>query len=308
MARAKSKAKAGGRIFRYSAWDAVPAALVFLHLGGLIAFFLAWPHLGWTARLLGAAAYAFAIGWNQDSVSHNFIHNPFFVSPLLNRITEYALTLENGVPQTMYRYVHMRHHAGNSDRPDAKGETRDPISIYRHGRDGMAEGMLAYVFMGFWRDDDPFTVAKEIGARRPAEGKRAIREFWVMAAVYAVLLAIRWDFVLVLAPFYYLGQSLSFLIAYYEHLGAEPDEPLATGVSTYEPVYNFLFLNNGYHAEHHYRPKQHWTQMRALRQEVAAQAAAAGVRTIGPAHFLGFLDPSSWRVPTARRRRDPLLT
>ncbi|THD80491.1 MAG: fatty acid desaturase [Phenylobacterium sp.] len=306
--QAQSGTRKGGRIFRYSAWDAAPAFLVYAHLAALIAFFIAWPHLSWTARLLGGLAYAFAIGWNQDSVSHNFIHNPFFVSPLLNRITEFALTLENGVPQTMYRYIHMRHHAGNSDRPDGEGETRDPISIYRYGADGDAEPMLAYVFMGFWRDDDPFTVARLIRAKRPAEARRALQEFWVMVAAYAALLAIRWDFVLVLAPFYYLGQSLSFLIAYYEHLGADPEVPVATGVSTYEPVYNLLFLNNGYHAEHHYRPKQHWTAMAALRREVAAQAAAAGVRVIGPAHFLGFLDPRTWRVPTARRRRAAVLT
>jgi fatty acid desaturase len=156
--------------------------------------------------------------------------------------------------------------------------------------------------MGFWRDDDPFTVAREIGAKRPAEARRALNEFWVMVGVYAVLLAIRWDFVLVLAPFYYLGQSLSFLIAYYEHLGGEPTEPRATGVSTYEPVYNLLFLNNGYHAEHHYRPKQHWTRMGALRREMAADGGTLPP-AIRLAHFLGFLDPRSWKHPTAGRRR-----
>lgn len=292
-----------GRIFRYSAWDAIPAVLVYAHLGALVAFFLAWPQLSWPERLAGACLYAFAIGWNQDSVSHNFIHNPFFVSRLANRITEFALTLENGVPQTMYAFVHMRHHAGNSDRPDAKGETIDPISIYRHGAEGKAEPVLSYVLLGFWRDDDPFAVARQIRARRPAEARRAMQEFWVMVAAYGALLAIRWEFVLVLAPFYYLGQSLSFLIAYYEHLGAEPGDPLATGVSTYEPVYNALFLNNGYHAEHHYRPKQHWTKMPALRREIADGPKMTSWPVIGPAHFLGFLDPSTWRVPTARKRR-----
>jgi fatty acid desaturase len=300
MTDARPGPRKGGRIFRYSAWDAVPALLVYAHLAALIAFFVAWPQLTWTARLAGAGLYAFAIGWNQDSVSHNFIHNPFFTSGLLNRITEFALTLENGVPQTMYRWVHMRHHAGNSDRPDANGETLDPISIYRHGADGKAEPMLAYVFMGFWRDDSPFEVARQIRAKRPAEARRALQEFWVMAAVYAGLLAIRWEFVLVLAPFYYLGQSLSFLIAYYEHLGGEPEDPRATGVSTYGPVYNLLFLNNGYHGEHHYRPKQHWTRMAALRREMAADAGAK-VPVIRAPHFLGFLDPSVWKTPTGRR-------
>ncbi|WP_207801742.1 fatty acid desaturase family protein [Phenylobacterium hankyongense] len=300
MASEIPRRRAGGRLFRYSAWDAVPAVLVYLHLALLLAFFLAWPALGWPARLLGGVLYAAAIGWNQDSVSHNFIHNPFFVSKTLNRLTELALTLENGVPQTMYRYVHMRHHAGNSDRPDAQGQTVDPISLYRHGADGKAEPMLSYVFMGFWRDDGPFTVAREIGRKRPDEARRALQEFWVMVAVYGVLALIRWEFVAVLAPFYYLGQSLSFLIAYYEHLGAQPEVPIAAGVSAYGPLYNLAFLNNGYHAEHHFRPKQHWTRMKALRSEILAEQQAAGVRVIGPAHFLGFLDKAARSVPTAR--------
>ena len=277
-------------IFRYSAWDAVPAALVFLHLGLLLAFFIAWPALGWPARLAGAALYAFAIGWNQDSVSHNFIHNPFFTSTVMNRIVEFALTLANGTPQTMYRFVHMRHHAGNSDRPDADGQTLDPISIYRHGRNGQAEAALPYVLLGFWRDDGPFAVARRIRAKRPDEARRALQEFWLLVVVYAGAALIHWQFVAVLAPFYYLGQSLSFLIAYYEHFGAQPEVPIATGVSTYAPLYNLAFLNNGYHAEHHHRPKQHWTRMQALRTETLAEQRAAGVRVIRPAHFLGFLE------------------
>ena len=277
------------RLFRYTRSDAIPALMAIVHLLCLAGFFLAWPHLGWGARLTGAALYALAIGWNQDSVSHNFIHNPFFVSPVLNRAMELILTLENGTPQTMYRWVHMRHHAGNSDRRDKDGNTIDPISIYRHGRDGKAEPAWRYVLLGFWRDDGPFEVARQIRTRRPGEARRALQEFWLMAGVYLALAVIRWDFVAVLAPFYYLGQSLSFLIAWYEHYGARPEEPLAAGVSTYGRVYNWTFLNNGYHAEHHYRPKQHWSQMKALRRELGPDQVRAGVKVIGPPHFLGFL-------------------
>jgi len=276
-------------VFRYSAWDAVPAALAWLHLALLLAFFLAWPSLSWPLRLVGAALYAAAIGWNQDSISHNFIHNPFFVSPTLNRLTEFALTLANGTPQTMYRHVHMRHHAGNSDRPDSHGVTVDPISIYRHGRGGEAEPMLSYVLKGFWRDDGPFTVAREIGRKRPAEARRALQEFWILVSAYAVLALMNWKFVVVLAPFYYIGQSFSFLIAYYEHRGGKPELSIAAGVSSYAPLYNLAFLNNGYHAEHHFRPKQHWTQMRSLRLELRDEQLAAGVTVIRRPHFLGFL-------------------
>jgi fatty acid desaturase len=291
------------RLFRYSPWDAAPAALALLHVALLIAFFFAWPQMTWAARLAGGCLYAAAIGWNQDSIAHNFIHNPFFTSPRLNRLMELVLTLANGTPQTMYRWVHMRHHAGNSDRPDALGRTVDPISVYAHGAAGKAEPMLSYVFMGFWRDESPFAVARQIRARRPDEARRALEEFWVMAAVFGAMAALRWEFVAVLAPFYYLGQCLSFLIAYYEHLGANPDEPEATGVSSYGTLYNLAFLNNGYHAEHHFRPKQHWTAMPALRAEALAAKRPVRVRSLTAPHFLGFLDPAARAVPTAVRRR-----
>ncbi|MDB5449380.1 MAG: hypothetical protein JWQ46_436 [Phenylobacterium sp.] len=298
-ARARPKPKA--LLFRYSAWDAVPAALAFLHLALILAFFLAWPHLTWPQRLLGAGLYGLAIGWSLDSVAHNFIHNPFFAWEPLNRLTSFVLTFTLGTPQTMYAYVHMRHHAGNSDRIGADGATVDPISLYRYGQHGKIEPLLSYVFLQFWRDDGPFTVARAIRAKRPVEARQALQEFWAMVALYALLLVLNWQFVLLLAPFYYLGQCMSFLIAWFEHAGADPDQPIATGVSTYGRAYNLMFLNNGYHGEHHHRPKAHWTTMKAVRAETQDAQRAAGVRTIRWAHPLGFLDPA-WRdVPTARR-------
>jgi len=114
---------------------------------------------------------------------------------------------------------------------------------------------------------------------------------------------VHWQFVALLAPFYYLGQCLSVLIAYYEHLGGDPQRPAAMGVSTYAPVYNLLFLNNGYHAEHHQHPKWHWSKMGRLRKDVAEEQQIAGTRIIGQAHMLGFLEPSSWDIPTARKPR-----
>ena len=72
--------------------------------------------------------------------------------------------------------------------------------------------------------------------------------------------------------------------------------------SDLEPVYNFVFLNNGYHAEHHHRPKVHWTKMKAVREETRAEQQAAGLRTLKVAHFLGFLDASAPPVPTAKAR------
>jgi fatty acid desaturase len=303
QAQTAARTKRRAWVFRSTAWDIVPVALLIAHVAALIWLFVAWHDLSWGARLGDAALYALAIGWSLDSVAHNFIHNPFFLWNPLNRGIAYALTIVNGVPQTMYDFVHMKHHAGNSDRKGADGKTIDPISLYKYGADGKPEPMLSYVFLQYWRDDGPFTVAKQIRAKRPKQAAEAMHEFWVMVAVYAALLLLNWQFVLVLAPFYYLGQCVTALIAYYEHLGSDPDKPAAWGVSTYAPVYNWAFLNNGYHAEHHARPKQHWSAMKKLKTEIDADMRAANTRIIGAAHLFGFLEPSSWRIPVAKQGR-----
>ena len=61
-------------------------------------------------------------------------------------------------------------------------------------------------------------------------------------------------------------------------------------MSTYEKLYNWTWFFNGYHAEHHFRPKVHWTRMQVLRDQIIEQQRAAGVRVIKVPHALGFLE------------------
>ena len=294
--------------FKSSNWDVLPAALAIAQLALVLVFYWAWPSVSWPARLGWLLLYAFSVGWNLNSIAHNFIHNPFFHSERLNRAMSMAITLALISPQTMYRYIHLKHHAGNADRPGPDGTTIDPLSIYQHGADGKPEPMPSYVFLQFFRDDDPFVLARKIGAKRPDLARQALQEFWAIVALYGALLAVgvfthRWTFVPLIVVGSYLGQCVSNACGYYEHLGGDPDKPIAWGVSTYDRLYNWVFLYNGYHAEHHFRPKVHWTRMTALHREIAAEQEREGVAVIRPPHFLGFLDPRTHRIPTAKRRK-----
>ena len=295
------------RLFKVSAWDAVPATLTVLQFALILGVFAAWPHLSWPARIGIGLLYAVSVGWSLNSLAHNFIHNPFFTSRGANRAMSFLITWSLISPQTMYRYIHLRHHAGNADRPGADGETVDPLSIYQHGGDGRPEPLLSYVFLQFFRDDDPFALARKIAVKRPAEARQALAEFWSLVAIGGAMAMVHWTFALLMLAMSYLGQCLSNLSGYYEHLGADPDRPIAWGVSSYGRLYNWVFFYNGYHAEHHYRPKVHWTRMAALHREIAVEQAEAGVATIRAAHMLGFLDPKTWDVETARRRRGRVL-
>src|SRR5207247_6320193 len=88
------------------------------------------------------------------------------------------------------------------------------------------------------------------------------------------------------------------LNCYYRHYGANPDKPVAWGVSSYGRIYNWLFFYNGYHAEHHFRPKVHWTKIEKFHQTIADLQKQEGVRTIKRAHMFGFLDPDlpKWKT------------
>jgi fatty acid desaturase len=275
-------------LLAHSPWDAVPVALGLLHFAGVIALVVGFPHLSWGAFLALAFVYAFSIAWSVNSISHNLIHNPYFSSDLLNHLFSMLLSLTLGFSQVMYHYVHMRHHSGNMDRPDAEGNTVDYISIYKFGRDGRAENAFRYFVMSYFRDD-PFAIYKAIKSRQPGEARWAIAELVMVVLFYGALAAWDWRAVLVLVPFYWLGHSLSAVNGYYEHYKANPDQPIAWGVSSYNKLYNWTWMNNGYHAEHHYRPKVHWTKMDELHRQIADEQRKAGVRVIAWPHVLGFL-------------------
>ena len=86
------------RFLRHSNWDAV-----------LIALSVSQPAALWLSPSLPVVAIA--IWWNSNTVSHNFIHLPFFQSRAWNRAYSFYLTLILGFPQTLWRDRHLAHHA-----------------------------------------------------------------------------------------------------------------------------------------------------------------------------------------------------
>lgn len=299
-------------LFAYSPWDIVPVLACIAHFAFVVGLVLAFAALPWWGFVPLAALYAVSISWNINGIAHNHIHNPYFSWEPLNRAFSMLLSLTLGFTQTEYHYVHLRHHAGNSDRPGPDGETVDPLSIYRRGDDGEPENVWAYTFLSYFRDAPTKDFSAMTGRRRlDAVWSRA--EMAAVVVFYALLAVYDWRAVLCLVPFYYLGHSLSSLNGWYEHFGGNPDVPIAWGVSSYNRFYNWLWFNNGYHAEHHYRPRQHWTRMKELYRQIAAQQKAAGVKVIGTCHALGFLDrghpPHVWHKFAAHvfgRHRAPL--
>ncbi len=276
-------------VMKYSRWDWIPVGLASLHFAYVVGLFAAFPYISWPLAIAAGLLYSISISWSINSISHNFIHNVYFQSKTLNTLFSYLLSVTIGFSQAMYDFVHTRHHSGNMDRPDEHGNVVDYLSIYKHGKNGKPENVWKYTFLSFFRDD-PKEILRAMSAKRKDQARQGKRELVSLAVFYGVLAAINWQFVVFLLPFNYLGQCLSSLNGYYEHFGADPDKPIAWGVSTYDKLYNWTWLNNGYHAEHHYRPKQHWTKMKELQSQIKDEQQREGTRIIRPPHPLGFLD------------------
>ncbi len=287
-------------LFAWTTWDALPVLAGFAHVGFVVWIVAGFGARPWWANVLCGLGFAYAASWNINSVAHNFIHTAYFRWPPLNYAFSLLESLALFTPQRFYAWVHLRHHQGNSDRPGPDGATHDWLSIYRHGHDGAAEPLWSYVFKGPFRDS-PGDIYQDLKARRPFDALFGRVELAGIAAYVIALLLVDWRAVLFLVPFYYLGECASQLNGYFEHFGGDPDQPIAWGVSTYTPLYNLAWFNNGYHAEHHYRPAVHWTRLPAFHRAIADEQTRAGVHVIETAHAVGFLAPANRRA----RLRNP---
>jgi hypothetical protein len=196
-------APAAWGVLRHSRWDALLIGLAFAH--GALLFLLP-----------SAPVIALGLWWNSNTISHNFIHKPFFRSRTLNLFFGLYLSALLGVPQSVWRARHLAHHAGLTWRLRAT--------------------------------------------------PRMILETLVVLAVWAALFLLAPRFFLAAyLPGYAAGLLLCWLHGHYEHTRGT--------VSHYGALYNLLFFNDGYHAEHHARPGTHWRHLPEIRQAGAETSA-----------------------------------
>ncbi|HKV65855.1 MAG TPA: fatty acid desaturase, partial [Rhodanobacteraceae bacterium] len=168
--------------FAYTGWDVIPALMVLGHVAFLAWLFFGFHHTPWWVWIPCAFIYSISISWSINGPSHSFIHNEFFKWAWLNRVYSFLFSLVDGFSQEWYRSVHLRHHVGNMDRV-RNGTTIDPISIYRHGKDGKPENVWAYTFLSFFRDDigECYTRLKE---KHPWRARWVRIEMVTFLAVY----------------------------------------------------------------------------------------------------------------------------
>src|ERR1051326_3115234 len=190
------------------------------------------------------ALIALGLWWNSNTISHNFIHRPFFRWRGANIFFGAYLSVLLGIPQSLWRDRHLAHHAGTRPRLRLSNELFLQVALV----------------VGLWTWMDV----------------RAPRFFF---GTYL--------------PGYLAGLCLCAMHGYFEH---------ARGViSHYGRIYNTLFFNDGYHAEHHANPAIHWTCLPRHRERQAhASAWPAVLRWIDFLNLEGLERLALW-WPALRR-------
>jgi fatty acid desaturase len=293
--------------FRHSPYDALVALCGVGQVAFLLWTFVAFPSLPWWALVPSFLVVSVAYCWNLQCISHNFIHNPFFRNNWLNRAFGLLETLAIGMPHQLYHHYHLNHHAGDNDAKGPDGSTRDWSSIYRHSKDDGPESFWRYVLLSFWRVEigPVLRVAFRHGW---ANVGQVAAETLFLAGFWVVMALVDWRYFLFFyLPSFYLGWMISYAEGYLEHYDAKPGNPFANSVSSYNYLYNLLWFNNGYHQEHHWDPKVHWTRMRELHERIRPQMQANGTKVLRGPHLTGliedFLCGSRYAGPEAQGER-----
>jgi fatty acid desaturase len=223
------------RVLRYSQWDALLIGLSC----GYAALLLTAPSI----PLIGIGLW-----WTANTVAHNFIHTPFFRSRVLNRGYSLFLSALMGIPQSLWRDRHLRHHR------DPRGLSPRPV------RRSLGEG------------------GTPLHALSRPLARDVVVETGVVFSVWAAVATVNPIFFLtVYVPGYLAGLGLCSLQGHFEHARGT--------ISHYGWLYNWCFFNDGYHAEHHLRPGEHWTRL-------PSQTLAAANKSRWPA-VLRWLDAFS---------------
>jgi len=220
-------------VLRHSKWDGLLVALSVLHGA-------------WLVAAPSVPLIALGLWWNANTVSHNFVHLPFFRSPRANTLYSAYLSLLLGFPQRLWRRRHLAHHAGDA----ARTQRWDAATWY--------EAAL-------------------------------VLSLWTMIAVVSPRL-----FVFVYLPGYLAGLALCALQGHGEHANGT--------TSHYGRVYNWIFFNDGYHAEHHARPTEHWTRLTRTHPDARASRWPPVLRGCGVAPpLLNALERVVLRSPSLQR-------
>jgi len=200
----------------------------------------------------------------QNAPLHHHSHWSTFNNKKANAIYELLLSMISGVTHQSWRLAHLTHHVHVNDHP-VDGKTKDPVSVFEHGKNGEVENFWKFCFRGtinaifsvFTTSNKPSTVYNH--KQNTIEACS-----WVVYCV--AILAVNFNFGMWMMVVYALAHFLNYATSYGEHWGVldRRGDTTQDSVGIYSKWYNWIGFGAGYHQEHHNKPGMHWTKLHAI--------------------------------------------
>jgi fatty acid desaturase len=188
-------------------------------------------------------------------IAHNTVHTPVFHRRWMNRAFQVWLSLSYGFPVSEYVPGHnLSHHKFMQHREDVMRTTK------------VDTGWNLLNFLLFF-----FAVAPGVTAgnyryqaamkdRLPLWNRQLQVEILAAWGVKAALLLLDWRKALLfyIVPHLFAVWAIT-TVNYLQHDGADAAHPVNHSRNFVGPLFNWFFLNNGYHGIHHEQPGLHWS-------------------------------------------------
>ncbi len=197
---------------------------------------------------------AFFLNFSLHITYHYTVHFPF-KSAALQQLAGIAKTLLMGLPFHYYLMSHWNHHKHNNG--------LDDFTTTWKAVDNQIVPKNVFIYALFW----PFSSSKSLplqieqgrkeGYCTPRVQKRMLIELGALLVWVAFMALYAWPWLCGYYVMVYIGWMLIALQNYGQHLPQQYGAPKA---NTYlSRWYNWLFINNGLHEEHHEEPaKSYW--------------------------------------------------
>lgn len=194
-------------------------------------------------------------------ISYHFHVHHKSKNKFLNRLKDFYATIHLGMPFHLYQMQHLNHHLYNN-------EIGDFTSTYMQIGDAVqAKPLWRYVLL-FWVSDgrkNQFKIAKNQGYLSQPDRLKIRWEGIFNLIILGLICYWDWHYTIVFGIMIYFGWSLIALHNYGQHLPVEKQGIL--GFSYYGKIYNWLFLNNGLHYEHHRQPATHYWDLKNIKNK-----------------------------------------
>jgi beta-carotene hydroxylase len=207
-------------------------------------------------------------------IAHNHNHCPTFRSKRANNVFANWISLFYGYPTFAWIPTHnLNHHRF----VNAEG---DATITWRHTNKHHVFVAASYFFVSSYYQSGPINdYIKQARAKNPELFRRIMTQYVVWGGGYLGLFALAVALHGFSTGLYVFGFSMGLpalfslwtimLFNYDQHVHADPFSKYNHSRSFTSPTLNFLLFNNGYHAAHHERAGAHWTELKALHEQLA---------------------------------------